>query len=136
MKHIFYISIILLLNFGAFAQGSIKVYTDLEEETSWILVALNDEQQDAFHSDEVFMESLLPGKYTLQVSFNSDSIADWVKTFKLKTNEKIVYKVVKMKNFGKDLGKVGRGFGSKTGTTEGSDEDLVQYYRLERVKED
>ncbi len=41
-----------------------------------------------------------------------------------------------MKDFGKDIGKVGRGFGTKTGTTEENDsEDLVQYYRLEKQKE-
>lgn len=136
MKNILLISGIILMNFGLFAQASIKVYTELEEETSLIMVWLNEDPQDAYPSDEVIMESLLPGKYMLQVSFNSDTIADWVKTIKLKTNEQLVYKVVKMKAFGKDIGKVGRGFGTKTGTTEGSDEDLIQYYRLEKVKED
>ena len=135
MKNILLISGIILMNFGLFAQGSIKVYTELEEETSLIMVWLNEDPQDAYPSDEVFMESLLPGKYILQVSFNSDTIADWVKTIKLKTNEQLVYKVVKMKAFGKDVGKVGRGFGNKTGTTEENDsEDLVQYYRLEKQK--
>ncbi len=136
MKKFALISFIILLNFGAFAQGSVKVYTDLEEETSFIMVWLNEDPQDAYPSDEVIMENLLPGKYMLQVSFNSDTIADWVKTFKLKKNEQIVYKVVKMKAFGKDIGKVGRGFGTKTGKTEESDDDLVQYYRLEKVKKD
>ena len=135
MKKFALILFIILLNFTSFAQGSIKVFTDLEEETSLIMVWLNEDPQDAYPSDEVFMESLLPGKYILQVSFNSDTIADWVKTVKLKTNEQLVYKVVKMKAFGKDVGKVGRGFGTKTGTTEENDsDDLVQYYRLEKQK--
>ena len=136
MKKISFTLSLILLSLITFSQGSIKVYTELEEETSHFMVWLNEESQDAYPSDEVIMENLLPGKYTLQVSFNSDTIADWVKTFKLKKNEQIVYKVVKMKNFGKDIGKVGRGFGTKTGTTEENDsEDLVQYYRLEKQKE-
>ena len=136
MKKILITSSFILISFIMFSQGSIKVYTDLEEETSLIMVWLNEDPQDSYPSDEVIMENLLPGKYTLQVSFNSDTIADWVKAFKVKKNEQIVYKVIKMKEFGKDVGKMGRGFGNMTGKTEENDsEDLVQYYRLERIKE-
>ena len=138
MKKIIFLFVILIAALNVYAQnGTIKIYTDLEEETSWIMVWLNEEPQDATHSDEVFIEDLYSGKYELRVSFNSDTIADWVKEIKLKRNEEIEFKVVKMKDFGKDVGKVGRGFGQKFGKTGDNDaEDLVQYYRLERIKED
>ncbi len=90
MKIISFTLSLVLLSLITFSQGSIKVYTELEEETSHFMVWLNEDPQDAYPSDEVIVENLLPGKYTLQVSFNSDTIADWVKTFKLKKNEKIV----------------------------------------------
>jgi hypothetical protein len=129
--------LVLLSTYTMFSQASIKIYSDLNEETALFLVSVNDEKQDAFHTDEMIIENLLPGKYTLQVSFNSDTIADWSKTIELKKNEKLVYKVVKMKDFGKDVGKVGRGFGQMTGNTEENQaEDLVQYYKLEKVKEE
>jgi hypothetical protein len=138
MKKIVFLILILIAAANLYAQnGTIKIYTELEEETSWIMVWLNEEPQDAFPSDEVEIEDLYSGKYELRVSFNSDTIADWVKEIKLKRNEKIEFKVVKLKEFGKDVGKVGRGFGQKFGKTDENDaEDLVQYYRLERVKEE
>jgi hypothetical protein len=136
MKSIFLIIIIALASLSLFSQSSIRIYTDLEEETSNFLVFLNDEQQDAFPTDDMLIEGLLPGKFSLKVSFDSDTIADWVKTIDLKKNEQLVYKVVKMKEFGKDVGKVGRGVGQMTGKTEENQaEDLIQYYKLERVKE-
>ena len=135
MKKIVLISIFALFTYGAFAQASVKIYTDLNEETSLFKVWFDNEPQDAFPSEEVIIESLLPGKYTLQVSFNSDTIADWAKSITVKKNEQIVYKVVKMKEFGKDMGKVGRGIGTTTGKTEENDrDDLIQYYRLEKQK--
>lgn len=136
MKKVLLLTCFYLLYTFSFSQGSIKIYSDLKDETSQFMVWLNEESQDAYPSDEVIIENLLPGKYTLQVSFNSDTIADWNKTFKLKRNEKIVYKVVKLKNIGKDVRKVGRGFGRVTGTTKDDGvEDLVQYYKLEKIKE-
>ncbi len=135
MKKSILTSILILAYFVNFSQGSITVYTELKEETAQFMVWLNEESQDAYPSDEVIMDKLLPGKYILQVSFDSDTIADWTKKIKLKRNEKIVYKVVKMKGFGKDVGKVGRGFGKITGTTEENvSDDIVQYYRLEKQK--
>ena len=126
---------LILAYFVNFSQGSIKIYTDLKEETAQFMVWLNEESQDAYPSDEIIIEDLLPGKYVLQVSFNSDTIADWVKTFKMKKNEKIVYEVIKMKDFGKSVGKIGRGFGKMSGKTEENDsDDLIQYYRLEKKK--
>ncbi len=136
MRTLFLCFVLMFAYIGVSAQSSIKIYTDLEEESALFIVYLNQEQQDAFPSDEMIMESLLPGKYELRVSFDSDTIADWVKTIDLKKNEQLVYKVVKMKEFGKDVGKVGRGFGQVTGTTEEDQAaDLVQYYKLEKVKE-
>lgn len=135
MKKIIISSALILFYFVSFSQASIKIYTNLKEETAQFMVWLNEESQDAYPSDEVIIEDLLPGKFVLQVSFNSDTIADWVKTFKLKKNEKVVYEVVKMKDFGKSVGKVGRGFGKMSGKTEENDsDDLVQYYRLEKKK--
>jgi hypothetical protein len=137
MRTILLGSFLMFVYIGLWSQSSIKIYTDLEEESSFFIVYLNQEQQDAFPSDEMLIESLLPGKYELRVSFDSDTIADWVKTIDLKKNEQLVYKVVKMKEFGKDVGKVGRGFGQVTGTTEEDQAaDLVQYYKLEKVKEE
>lgn len=135
MKKIIILISILFSYFVNFSQGSIKIYTELKEETAQFMVWLNEEAQDAFPSDEVIIEDLLPGKYVLQVSFNSDTIADWVKTFKMNKNEKIVYEVIKMRDFGKSVRKVGRGFGKMSGKTEENDsDDLVQYYRLEKKK--
>lgn len=137
MKKIFLLTIVTLFAFNIFAQnGSITITTELEEETSWIMVWLNEDPQDADFSDEVEIEDLYSGNYELRVSFNSDTIADYVKDIKLKRNEVIEFKVVKMKGFGKDVGKVGRGFGNKFGKTGDNDsDDLVQYYKLERIKD-
>jgi len=135
MKKIIITFILIITYFVNFSQGSIKIYTELKEETAQFMVWLNEESQDAYPSNEVIIENLLPGKFVLQVSFDSDTIADWTKKIKLKRNEKIIYKVVKMKNFGKEAGKMGRGFGKITGKTEeNASEDLVQYYRLEKQK--
>jgi len=137
MKSLYLIIFIALTCFPVFSQNSIRIYSDLFEETSHFLVFLNDEQQDAYPTDDMLIEGLLPGKFSLKVSFDSDTIADWSKTFELKKNEQLVLKVVKMKEFGKDVGKVGRGVGKMTGKTEENQaEDLIQYYKLEKVKED
>jgi len=132
MKKLILIFILSLTYFNAFSQGYIKVYSDLEEETSQFIVYLNEEAQDAYPSDETDIEGLLPGKYTLQVSFDSDTIADWTKTFKLKKNEHLIFRVEKMKQFSKDAGKLGRNMKKDA---EG-DDGLVQYYRLVQVRED
>jgi hypothetical protein len=137
MKTLFLVLIIALFVFPRYSQSTIKIFTDLNEESSLFLVVLNDEQQDSDPVDEMLIENLLPGKYSLKVSFNSDTIADWVKNIELKKNEQLVYKVVKMKDIGKDVGKVGRGFGQMTGKTEENQaDDLIQYYKLEKVKEE
>jgi hypothetical protein len=137
MRTLFLVFIIALSGYFSYSQSSIKIFTDLNEESSLFIVVLNDEQQDSDPVEEMLIENLLPGKYNLKVSFNSDTIADWVKTIELKKNEQLVYKVVKMKEIGKDVGKVGRGFGQMTGKTEENQaDDLVQYYKLEKVKED
>ena len=138
MKKLLFLIVILIATLNLYAQnGYIKIYTELEEETSWVMVWLNEQAQDADFSDEVEIEDLYSGKYELRVSFNSDTIADYVKEIKLERNEKVTFKVVAMKDFGKDVGKVGRGFGKKFGKKGDNDaEDLVQYYRLERLKEE
>lgn len=137
MKKTIIIIFISLVSISAFSQlGSIRIFTELEEETSWFMVYVNEEPQDAMPSDEVIVEDLYSGKYELRVSFDSDTIADWTKTIKLKKGEKIEFKVVKMHKFGQDVGKVGRGVGKMTGKTEDDDaEDLIQYYKLEKIKE-
>ena len=132
MKKSVLIFILSLTTFNVFSQGYIKVYSDLEEETSQFIVYLNEEAQDAYPSDETEIEGLLPGKYTLQVSFDSDTIADWTKTFKMKKNEHLIFRVEKMKQFSKDAGKLGRNMKKDA---EG-DDGLVQYYRLVQVREE
>lgn len=135
MKKIIITLSIVLAYFINYSQSSIKIYTELKEETAQFMVWINGEPQDAYPSDEVIVENLLPGKFIIQVSFDADTIADWKKTIKLKKNQKLVYKVIKKKEFGKEAGKVGRGFGKITGTTDkNSNEDLIQYYRLEKQK--
>ncbi|NPA67890.1 MAG: hypothetical protein GXO50_04690, partial [Chlorobi bacterium] len=79
---------------------------------------------DAYPSDETDIENLLPGKYTLTVSFNADTIADWTKTIKLKKNQHITYKVVKINEFSKDARQLGRNISKK------DDQGLVEYYKL------
>jgi len=96
------------------------------------MVWLNEESQDAYPSNEVEMDGLLPGKFVIQVSFNADTIADWVKTIKLKKNEQVVYKIVKMNKISKEAGKVGR---SIKKSEDSSGDDLIQYYKLVRQKE-
>lgn len=135
MKKIIITLSIILAYFINYSQSSIKIYTELKEETAQFMVWINGEPQDAYPSDEVIVENLLPGKFIIQVSFDADTIADWKKTIRLKKNQKLVYKVIKKKEFGKEAGKVGRGFGKITGTTDkNSNEDLIQYYRLEKQK--
>ncbi len=135
MKKIVLFIVIVFWSFEIYSQASIKIYTELAEETAQFMVWLNDEPQDAYPSDEVIIESLLPGQYTLKVSFNSDTIADWSKSFKLKANENVVYKVVKMTSVGKEVNSVGRDIGNLTGKTGENDSfDLVQYYKLEKQK--
>ena len=133
-KILLVLSLAFLYNYS-YSQASVKIYTELEEETAQFMVWINQEPQDATPDTEVIIDNLLPGKYILQVSFNADSIADWAKTIRVKKNQKIVYKVIKKKEFGKEAGKVGRGFGKITGkTAENSNEELIQYYRLEKQK--
>ncbi len=132
MKNIIAVFVLSFISLNLFSQGYIKVYTDLKEETSQFIVYLNEEAQDAYPSDETEIEGLLPGKYTLQVSFDSDTIADWSKTFKLKKNEHLVFKVEKMNKFSKDANKLGRNMKKDAK----DDDGLVQYYRLVQVREE
>ncbi|MCF6184446.1 MAG: hypothetical protein L3J56_07450 [Bacteroidales bacterium] len=131
MKKILFILSFSILGFNLFSQSSIKIYTDLEDEISQFIAYLNEEAQDAYPSDETEIEGLLPGKYILQVSFNSDTIADWTIKLKLKKNEHLIYKVVKMKKFAKDANQLGRNI-SKDAK---DDDGLVQYYKLVQVRE-
>lgn len=134
MKRINFFIVISLFSVNVFSQSSIKIFTELEEETAQFMVWVNEEPQDAYPSDEVIVEDLLPGKFIIQVSFNADTIADWTKTIKLKKNETIVYKVVKMKQISKSVGELGRNIKKNSGE-DYSDGGLLQYYRLERQKE-
>ncbi len=129
MKKLVFIFIFSILSLNLFSQGYIKVYTDLKEETSQFIVYLNEEAQDAYPSDETEIEGLLPGKYTLTVSFDSDTIADWSKTFKLKKNQHLIYKVIRVNEFTKDAQELGRNISKK------DDNGLVLYYKLVQVKE-
>jgi len=131
MKKIVFLSILILVSINLFSQAYIKVYTDLKEETSQFIVYLNEEAQDAYPSDETEIESLLPGKYQLTVSFNSDTIADWTKTFKLKKNEHLIFKVEKMNKFSKDAKQLGRNIKKDAK----GDDGLVQYYKLVQQRE-
>jgi hypothetical protein len=136
MKKIFLISAILLFTTKiGFSQSTLKIFTDLPDETSKVLVYLNGEKQDAFPLSETEFENLSPGKYELRVVFNSDTIADYVKTIKIPANQNIVYKVVKKDDFGKEFGKMGRAFGNETGTTAENDKKgLKEYYRLKKIE--
>jgi hypothetical protein len=128
------LSLILLmfLSISISAQtSSIKIYTDMEDETSFIKVYLNGEPQDAMFNDEVLIEDLYPGKYDLIVSFNSDTIADYTKKITIKMQTDIIYKVELKGEFGKEAGKMGRAVGHKFGTTEADDQrELYEYYKL------
>lgn len=136
MKRIVLILIVSFIAISAFSQkASIRIFTELEEETSWFILYINDEPQDAMPSDEMIVEDMYSGKYEIRVSFNSDTIADWEKTIKLKRNEKLEFQVVKLHKLGQDVGKVGRGVGRLTGKTGDDDAlDLIQYYKLEKIK--
>ena len=132
MKKGFILLLLSVLSLNLFSQGYIKVYTDLTEETSQFIVYLNEEAQDAYPSDETEIEGLLPGKYQLTVSFNSDTIADWTKTFKLKKNEHLIFKVEKMNKFSKDAKQLGRNMKKDAK----GDDGLVQYYKLVQQREE
>ncbi len=136
-KTILFLSIILASSFYVFSQTStIRVFTELENPTSYVKIYINGEPQDAMFYDEAEVEDLYPGKYILTVSFNSDTIADYSKKIKVVANTNYVYKVEVKGDFGKEAGKMGRGFGQKLGTTEDNDKrDLVEYYKLVLVKE-
>lgn len=114
--------------------STFRVYSELEDQTSYIKIYINGEPQDAMFYDEYEVEDLMPGKYEIIVSFNSDTIADYVKKMKIEANTNYVYKVVPKGDFGKEAGKMGRSFGRKFGTTEENDKrNLIEYYRLVRV---
>ena len=132
MKKIILISTILIFIISsAFSQSSLKIYSDIEDEKSHIKVFLNGEVNDANYWDEVIIEDLLPGKYEMIVSFNSDTISDYVKKIKIKKNTKVVYRVVLKKEFGKEAGKMGRSLGRTLNKTGDDDkEGLIQWYRL------
>ncbi len=132
MKKIILLLVLFFVSINLFSQGYIKVFTDLTEETSQFIVYLNEEAQDAYPSDETEIEGLLPGKYQLIVCFNSDTIADWTKTFKLKKNEHLIFKVEKMNKFSKDAKQLGRNIKKNTK----GDDGLVQYYKLVQQKEE
>lgn len=132
MKKTSIIFLFSLISLNLFSQGYIKVYTDLKEETSQFIVYLNEESQDAYPSDETEIEGLLPGKYILTVSFNSDTIADWSEKLKLKKNEHLTFKVEKINKFLKDANKMGRNMKKDAK----DDDGLVQYYRLVQIREE
>lgn len=136
MKKIVLSSVLVLLTtFSVLAQTStLRVYSELEDQTSYIKIYVNGEPQDAFFYDEYEVEDLMPGKYEIIVAFNSDTIADYVKTMKIEANTNYVFKVEPKGEFGKEAGKMGRSFGRKLGTTEENDKrNLVEYYRIVRV---
>jgi len=132
MKKFVFVIILNIISFNLFSQGYIKVYSDLEEETAQFIVYLNEEAQDAYPSDETEIEGLLPGKYQLTVSFDSDTIADWSKTFKLKKNQHLIFKVEKLSEFAKDANQLGRNMKKDAK----DDDGLVQLYRLVQIKEE
>ncbi len=122
--------IIALSGFNMFAQGYIKVYSNRPEASSEFIVYLNGEAQDAYPASETEIEGLLPGKYNLTVSFDADTIADCVKSFKMKKNDRFVFRVEKLSQFSKDAKQLGRNMKKDAK----GDDGLVQYYKLVREK--
>lgn len=113
MKQIFSIIALLIgIIFSAGAQAYINVKSTVpEQETSWFILYVNEEPQDAFAYDEMEAEDLLPGKYELRLAFNSDTIADVYETVKLERGDSLYFEVVDMKEFKQEARKAGRGFG-------------------------
>ncbi len=127
--------LILGISYMGFTQSVLKIYTDLPDESAKFMLWLNGEKQDAVPMSEIEIDDLAAGKYEMRVVFNADTIADYVKVIKIQANKNITFKVVKKGEFGKESGKMGRAFGTKTGTTgENEKEGLVDWYRLEIIK--
>jgi len=133
MKKVFFISTILILNVTSiFAQSTLKIFTDLTEETAKFKVFLNGEALDAVHSADFESDELVSGNYELRIMFNTDTIADCVKKITIPSSGIVTHKVIRMKKFRKESGKMGRSVGRRTGNTgEDDQKNLVEVYKLE-----
>jgi hypothetical protein len=138
MKHLLLLIVgIFALIFSANAQVYINVQSAVpEEETSWFILYLDEEPQDAFHYPEMEVEDLLPGKYELRLAFNADTIADVSKTVKVQRGDSLYFKVVHLKELKKEARKAGRGFGRLFDKDKSvrEKETLKEVYRLEEAE--
>ncbi|MEA2041095.1 MAG: hypothetical protein U9N85_00895 [Bacteroidota bacterium] len=128
----------IIATFGAKAQSVLEIYTEYpEEKTSWFMLYLDEESQDAFPTDSIQVEDLKVGTYELQLSFNSDTIADYQQTISIPANDTVRYKVVKMKEFGREARKMGRGFRRLFGKEDiHTKEVFTEVYTLKVVAEE
>lgn len=130
---------ILAFLFSAHAQVYINVQSAYpEEETSWFILYLDEEPQDAFHYPEMEVEDLLPGKYELRLAFISDTIADITEKIKTERGDSLYFKVKKMSDLKGEARKAGRGFGRLFDKDKSvrEKEVLKEVYILKEVKKD
>lgn len=138
MKHLLLLTAgIFIFLFSAHAQVYVKVQSAVpKEETSWFILYLDEEPQDAFHDSEMEIEDLLPGKYELRLAFNADTIADVSKKIKTERGDSLYFQVVHLKDFKKEARKAGRGFGRLFNRDKSvrEKEALKEVYKLEEIK--
>ncbi len=123
--------ILIFITSGIFAQSTIKVISDIKDETSHLILYLNGEAQDAAYSDEAEITDLSEGIYELRVTFNSDTIADVFETVELPANSTVLYKVEHKTAMGAEIGTLGRNMGRVFGITRKDDrEGLKVVYKI------
>ncbi len=140
MKNIF-LTIITLTGLFSFvnAQAYINVKSTVpDEETSWFVLYVNEEAQDAFPYDEMEAEDLDPGSYEIHLNFNSDTIADIFFKVNLAKGDSLYYEVVPLKEFSREARKAGRGFGRLFDENRNirMRDGYVEAYRLRKVTKD
>ncbi len=135
MKKLTIISVLLLLlSSVVFSQTTLKIFSDLEEETSMFKLYLRGQPQDAMYTDEVEVEDLRPGYYTLRLVFNCDTIADYIEKIKIEKGVSVLaYEVINEEEYKKRAGKAGRKVKRFFKRSKKTDAGLVEWYKLEEV---
>ncbi len=128
-------ALLLFISVSAFSQTTLRVFSDLESEKSMFKLYVRGQSQDAMYTDDIEVENLRPGNYTLRLVFNSDTIADFITKIKiLKNTPVIAYEVIDEAEYKKRARKAGRKVGrffKKTGKDD--KKGLVEWYKIEEV---
>jgi len=137
MKKLFISLIICLLSTSMFSQASIKIYT-LNDEAKFKIV-FNGEVENTIPIKEISYDSLDYKKtHHIQISFNSDTIADIDEEIMLLEDEKKEFEILKKKDIRRKTSKIGRKIGKLFKIGKHDKENVLYdvYYLEERTKSD